>query len=367
MPPAIYLSLGPSGAGKDTLLMAAQKLLASHKNVVFVKRHITRDPSKITDLEIAVTSTEFDEFHKAGEYALNWQAHDTKYAIRHAELNAELAAGKRCVLNVSRTQIPIVLERYSERCEVYVLNITATPETLRARLQDRGRESAESVEQRLARALQDVPTGEFVITVLNEGTIEAGAERVARALAGTLKYTLWLVPAADGALSKWACASIEKLTASVGLRPFPPHVTLCPSYEGTQRDAVAKARAAAAALAPTPIALQPTHITHSSSSKRAVAMELERKPTLMAASAAATGSIFPDEHPSRTASFEPHLSLCYGEYAEAKREALLAEVANWAQAIGEQSECAGRLELMCTTGSDYTCWVPVQLDLPLST
>ena len=75
---AIYMTMGPSGAGKDTLLLGARARLAAEaaaaahpggvnreeeeeerppalrrrQSVVFVKRHITRDASLCTDLEV---------------------------------------------------------------------------------------------------------------------------------------------------------------------------------------------------------------------------------------------------------------------------------------------------------------------------
>ena len=67
---ALYLTAGPSGAGKDTLLLAARDELSSaagavsggsQQQIEFLKRVITRDPSKCTDLEIPVTLEEFKQ------------------------------------------------------------------------------------------------------------------------------------------------------------------------------------------------------------------------------------------------------------------------------------------------------------------
>ena len=101
---AIYLSLGPSGAGKDTLLLAGRALLAGNSDVVFIQRHLTRNAASVTDLEISVTSDEFAAGLAANTYALHWEAHGTQYGVPSAELSAALGQGRRCVLNVSRTQ-----------------------------------------------------------------------------------------------------------------------------------------------------------------------------------------------------------------------------------------------------------------------
>jgi ribose 1,5-bisphosphokinase PhnN len=93
---------GPSGAGKDTLLLGAREALLGARAgagvdgpaVEFIKREITRDASKTTDLEIPVSVAEFDARRVAGHYAVSWEAHGTKYAIPRASLEAALQAGK---------------------------------------------------------------------------------------------------------------------------------------------------------------------------------------------------------------------------------------------------------------------------------
>ena len=87
--PAIYMTGGPSGAGKDTLLLGAREALTTKPGgaaVEFLKREITRDPSKTTDLEIPVSVAEFEAHAAAGQYALDWAAHSTQYAIPEHEL-----------------------------------------------------------------------------------------------------------------------------------------------------------------------------------------------------------------------------------------------------------------------------------------
>ena len=140
---AIYLTTGPSGAGKDTLLLGAREALvvAGDTSVEFLKRDITRAPDKVTEVEVSVTDGEFSASSAAGQYALEWAAHATRYAIRTEDLERGIAAGKRMVLNVSRSVIARVLDEYGEQrgLEVYCINITASEAVLRGRLQGRGR------------------------------------------------------------------------------------------------------------------------------------------------------------------------------------------------------------------------------------
>ena len=139
---AIYMVGGPSGAGKDTLLLAARAELRKRDDgggVAFVKRQITRAAEKCTDLETPVTEAAMDAGQANGEHAFYWEAHDTKYAIPRRDLDAALAAGKRAVLNVSRGVVADCVARYeSSRCEVYFLNISASASVLTQRLLKRG-------------------------------------------------------------------------------------------------------------------------------------------------------------------------------------------------------------------------------------
>lgn len=108
---AIFLAAGPSGAGKDTLLLGAREALAAvnDTSVLFVRRHLTRQESKVTDIEVALTPEEFSSASADGKYALEWSAHETQYAIAKSDLEAGIAAGQRLVLNVSRSVIEQVV------------------------------------------------------------------------------------------------------------------------------------------------------------------------------------------------------------------------------------------------------------------
>ena len=61
--PAIYMSMGPSGAGKDTLLLGARNVLvaAGDMSIDFVPRHVTRAAEKCTEIEVPVTYEVFAE------------------------------------------------------------------------------------------------------------------------------------------------------------------------------------------------------------------------------------------------------------------------------------------------------------------
>jgi phosphonate metabolism protein PhnN/1,5-bisphosphokinase (PRPP-forming) len=139
----LILVVGPSGAGKDTLLNFARAELAQHADIVFARRVITR-PADVTEDHEPVSEAEF----ATQDFALSWQAHGLSYGIRK-DIEADLAAGRQVVANVSRGIIPQARETY--RC--LVVEITASPEILAVRLAQRGRETAEDIAARLRRTV----------------------------------------------------------------------------------------------------------------------------------------------------------------------------------------------------------------------
>ena len=99
--PAIFLVSGPSGVGKDSLLMEAR---AADRGIVFVPRDVTRCAEHCTDLERPVSAAAFAQREERGYYAITWSAHEetTHYGVPIAELEAALQGASSVVLNVSR-------------------------------------------------------------------------------------------------------------------------------------------------------------------------------------------------------------------------------------------------------------------------
>lgn len=168
----LILVVGPSGAGKDTVLGMAHRGLDSDKRFRFVRRVITRPVHAGGEAHEPVSEAEFAQ----RQFALKWQAHGLYYGIPLDVVN-DLARGIVVVANVSRG----IIAEAARRFPVQVIEVTAPPDVLAARLAGRGRETAEDVAQRLARDVS-IPGDVSVDTIINDGTPAEAADRFISAL-----------------------------------------------------------------------------------------------------------------------------------------------------------------------------------------
>lgn len=142
----IVYVMGPSGAGKDTLLQFARTRLNGSR-VVFAHRYITRPADAGGENHVQLSQEEFALRADSGLFALEWSSHGLRYGIG-IEIEAWMARGFRVVVNGSRVHLARAAERYPGLKAVHV---DARAEVLAARLAARGRETIEEVRARLAR------------------------------------------------------------------------------------------------------------------------------------------------------------------------------------------------------------------------
>ena len=169
--------VGPSGAGKDTLMAGARARLGPDGRFRFVRRSVTRPASAGGEDHEPLDRDAFLQRRNAGGFALWWEAHGLLYGIP-ADIEPDLAAGRCVVANLSRGALAEADARYPP---LLVLEITAPPAVLAARLAARGREDPGTIAARLAREAP-LPPSLRVRRVVNDGPPEAGAAQVAAAL-----------------------------------------------------------------------------------------------------------------------------------------------------------------------------------------
>lgn len=171
----VFAVVGPSGAGKDTLLAGAmQTCPALH----WARRTISRAGVAGGEPFEGVTVAEFDFLSNAGAFALEWPAHGLRYGIRKGEFSA-LTQGRDVLFNGSRAALAQALALFPD---LTVLRISAPSKVLAERLAARGRETAADIEARLARASYEVPAGMTVIDIANDATPATGIARLLAAL-----------------------------------------------------------------------------------------------------------------------------------------------------------------------------------------
>lgn len=169
MPGGFVLVVGPSGAGKDTLIGLAQRALADDGRFVFPRRLITRPSSPWEDHD-ALDPSVFERAAAAGRFCLAWHAHGLSYAIP-AEALAVARHGQVGILNVSRQ---VVEEARRRLPNVAVVEVTAPVQVLAQRLAIRARETDGEVRARLERS-REIGEVRADLTIVNASTPEESA------------------------------------------------------------------------------------------------------------------------------------------------------------------------------------------------
>ena len=177
-PGRLVLVVGPSGAGKDTLIGLARAACANDGRIVFPRRVVTREPSSFEDNE-QVSLEAIRQAQAQGEFAIHWQAHSHCYALRRA-IDDQLRAGRAVVANVSRTVVEAMRRTY---LDVVVVSITAPSEILSKRLAARARGSDGQIKDRLSRAVDHAAAAPDV-TIMNVGSAEDHALELLQAIRG---------------------------------------------------------------------------------------------------------------------------------------------------------------------------------------
>jgi ribose 1,5-bisphosphokinase len=176
----LVLVVGPSGAGKDSVLRYAMAHFAGDARFVFPRRCVTRAVDVAAEDHESLDEKTFDARASQGTFALMWEAHGHKYGVRN-DIDTELQRGCIVAVNVSRTIVDRVAGRYQN---AVVIEITADPSIRETRLAARGREAADDIQQRTRREVVTPahPLPHHVIR--NDGSISDAGDEFCNLLAG---------------------------------------------------------------------------------------------------------------------------------------------------------------------------------------
>jgi ribose 1,5-bisphosphokinase len=183
----IYV-VGPSGAGKDSLLSWLRDQTPVSAPVHWARRTINRSKSDGPGAEdhVCVDTAGFELLVSHDEFSMHWDANTHRYGIPKSELILLRDPAQCVIVNGSRAHLPIAAHDYPG---LTVLHITADPVVLRERLNRRGRESAEQIEARLSRNVElAVPRGCVLIEIRNDATLDIAGQQLLERLR---EFSFW--------------------------------------------------------------------------------------------------------------------------------------------------------------------------------
>ncbi|MCA2997754.1 MAG: phosphonate metabolism protein/1,5-bisphosphokinase (PRPP-forming) PhnN [Rhodocyclaceae bacterium] len=175
----IYL-VGPSGAGKDSLLRWTRQKLGYRHDLLFAQRVITRERREDDEEHEPMSEQAFTELEQQGGLAMAWQANSHRYGVRR-EIDDALQRGMTVLVNGSRAHLALARERYPH---LEAVHVTAPEAIIEQRLHARGRESAEQIVARQARQIPMNNDAPFDLEIANTGTLEAAGTQLMKFLRG---------------------------------------------------------------------------------------------------------------------------------------------------------------------------------------
>lgn len=167
----LFYIIGPSGAGKDSLIDYLRQHCKPEHGIAFAHRYITRDANAGGENHIALSEQEFLHRKEEGLFSMDWQSHGNYYGVG-LEIEGWLGRDINVVVNGSRSYLSEARNRFDNLCPILIY---VDSDVLRNRLLTRGRESSDEIEQRLAKAKQDqsyLLSQNDILTVENNGSLE---------------------------------------------------------------------------------------------------------------------------------------------------------------------------------------------------
>ncbi len=164
----LVLVVGPSGAGKDSIINAAKTALDGQAQFVFPPRLITREPD-LSEANIYISLADLEAMERRGGCLLAWRAHGCHYAVPKSILD-DVNLGAVVIVNVSRS---VVQEARRLVAKTNVVLVTADKDVRERRISTRARESASF--DRLAREAPGVLELNPSLTIENNGALDHAA------------------------------------------------------------------------------------------------------------------------------------------------------------------------------------------------
>jgi ribose 1,5-bisphosphokinase len=161
--------VGPSGAGKDTLINRLRQTPHFSSEIYFVKRLVDRPAHESTLLDEYLSSSDFAKALDHQELAMHWVANEHQYGIRVSEL-IQAASYPISVINGSRAYAFELKNKYPH---AEIIHITASELTIKDRLQNRQRENNFEIDKRIKRTHElSAHRDHYSFEILNDHSLD---------------------------------------------------------------------------------------------------------------------------------------------------------------------------------------------------
>jgi guanylate kinase len=168
-PGILFVFSGPSGVGKDTVIMRLKERGFPIRTAVTATTRKMRAGEVNGKSYFFVSRDEFDQMRDAGEL-LEWAVvHGNCYGTPRSTLREAIAAGEDALLKIDVQGAAIVKEKVPNA--VFIFLAPPSVAELVARLTGRGTESASELQIRLGNAhreMEDLPKYDYVVVNHNE-------------------------------------------------------------------------------------------------------------------------------------------------------------------------------------------------------
>ena len=174
--------VGPSGAGKDTLMAHAARHADLDRRVCFARRIVTREAMAASEDHDSLDEAAFSRARADGAFCLSWSAHGLWYGLPRS-IAADLGRGSVVVANLSRRSLQDAAVAFRT---LEVVEVAAHPAILLARLLARGREGEAAIQARLKRQMPvALPAGTCGhLRIDNSGEVQEATGRFVHHLNG---------------------------------------------------------------------------------------------------------------------------------------------------------------------------------------